>query len=91
MQTQVSDKYRWISVRAIPELGTQLANIHALRSLYIALIYDNLYDSPWSFNETARVCLGHKEITESLHYAGVRVRGCEEIRHKFGKLELLAL
>jgi hypothetical protein len=89
--TEVSDRYRWITISTIPELGSQLANVHALRSLYIALIYDNLYECPSSFNETARVCLGHKELTESLHYAGVRVRGCEEIRHEFGKLELLAL
>ena len=68
----------------------QLANVHALRSLGIVLIYDSLYECPCSFNETARVCLGHKELTESLHYAGVKVRGCEEIRYKFGTLELLA-
>ena len=57
----VSDKYRWISVSAIPMLGSQLVNVHALRSLYIALIYDNVYECPWSFNETARACLGHRE------------------------------
>ena len=84
---QVTDKYRWVSVRAIPLLA-KLPNIHSLRSLYITFIYDNLYDCPWSFNETACVCLGHKELSESLHYAGVKVRDCEGIKYKFGKLDL---
>ena len=86
--TEVSDRYRWITISTIPELGSQLANVHALRSLYIALIYDNLYECPSSFNETARVCLGHRELTESLHYAGVRARGCEGIRYNFGTLDI---
>ena len=64
--------------------------MHTLRSLYITYIFDNLYECPCSFNETARVCLGHKELTESLHYASLKVRGCERIRYQFGKLELLA-
>lgn len=69
-------------------LGSQLANIHALRSLYIALVYDNVYECHCSFNETAHVCLGHKEFTESLHCAGVKVRGCDAIKYVFGTLDL---
>jgi hypothetical protein len=84
---EVTDKYRWVSVRAIPALA-QLPNIKTLRSLYIMFVFDNLYDCPWSFNETACVCLGHRELTESLHYAGLKVRDCENIKYKFGKLEL---
>ena len=81
---EVDAKYRYLS--AMPAL--QLPDIHSLRALYIMYVFDNLYECSASFNETAWVCLGHRELTESLHYAGVKIRDCNNITFKFGKLKL---
>ena len=80
----MDDKYRYLCV--VPAL--QMPDIHSLRSLYVTYVFDNLYECSASFNETACVCLGHRELTELLHYAGVKIRDCDNIKFKFGKLTL---
>ena len=77
---QVSNKYYFlrsgdISNGAIPAFRS--FQIKDLRSLYTQFIF-KLYACPHTFNATACEILGHQDLTESLHYANVKVLGLTE-------------
>ena len=84
---KVSDKYRFIrrdlSRGAIPPFSK--LSLKDFRSFYATCVYE-CYACPHTFNATACQILGHKSISESLHYSNIRVQDLGEYRDSFGVL-----
>ena len=62
---------------------------HTLRSMYLQ--YVNLvYTHTMAINRLGKLCLGHFDENESVRYLSTRVDGVDEMRGRFGALDLAA-